>query len=152
MIFFQCRKVVYYREATWLVGIAQLTHHEVRSGGKHPETGRFCPHRGPSGELIAQYRPPMSFCFYPTLYLRNHLFFISLIVLETTQRIHLSQRLTASNQLNLSLWWRPNIYLWRHNGARRHARDKHYEYFMLKNCTKATHVYCSKDPIELLFI
>ena len=26
----------------------------------------FCPHRGPSGELIAQYRPPMSFCCYPT--------------------------------------------------------------------------------------
>ena len=35
----------------------------------------FCPHRGPSGELIAQYRPPMSFCFYPTLYLGNHLYF-----------------------------------------------------------------------------
>ena len=36
----------------------------------------FCPHRGPSGELIAQYRPPMSFCFYPTLYLGNHLYFL----------------------------------------------------------------------------
>ena len=35
----------------------------------------FCPHRGPSGELIVQYRPPMSFCFYPTLYLGNHLYF-----------------------------------------------------------------------------
>ena len=46
-----------YSENTWAVGIAQLTH---------------C---GPSGELIAQYRPPMSFCFYPTLYLGNHLYF-----------------------------------------------------------------------------
>ena len=36
----------------------------------------FCPHRGLSGELIAQYRPPMSFCFYPTLYLGNHLYFL----------------------------------------------------------------------------
>ena len=34
----------------------------------------FCPHRGLSGESIAQYRPPMSFCFYPTLYLGNHLY------------------------------------------------------------------------------
>ena len=36
----------------------------------------FCPDRGPSGELIAQYWPPMSFCFYPTLYLGNHLYFL----------------------------------------------------------------------------
>ena len=36
----------------------------------------FCPHCGPSGELIAQYRPPMSFRFYPTLYLGNHLYFL----------------------------------------------------------------------------
>ena len=54
---------------TWAVGIAQLTHHEVQDG-------IFAPHRGPSGELIAQYRPPMSFCFYPTLYLGNHLYFL----------------------------------------------------------------------------
>ena len=65
-----------YSETTWAVGIAQLTHHEVQGGGKNPETGGrgiFAPHREPSGELIAQYRPPMSFCFYPTLYLGNHL-------------------------------------------------------------------------------
>ena len=37
--------------------------------------GIFAPHREPSGELIAQYRPPMSICFYPTLYLGNHLYF-----------------------------------------------------------------------------
>ena len=70
---------LYYSETTWAVGIAQLTHHEVQGGGKNPETeGRwiFAPHRGPSGELIAQYRPPMSFCFYPTLYLGNHLYFL----------------------------------------------------------------------------
>ena len=53
----------FYSETTWPVDIAQLTHHEVEGGGKI-----FCPYRGPSGELIAQYRPPMSFCFYPTLY------------------------------------------------------------------------------------
>ena len=46
-----------------------------------------------------------------------------------------SRRETASTQLNVSLWWRHNIELWRHNGARRHARAKHYEYFMLENCT-----------------
>ena len=28
------------------------------------------------GELIAQYRPPMSFRFYPTLYLGNNLYFV----------------------------------------------------------------------------
>ena len=67
-----------YSETTWAVGIAQLTHHEVQGGGQKSRDRRsrdFCPHRGPSGELIAQYRPPMSFCFYPTLYLGNHLYF-----------------------------------------------------------------------------
>ena len=69
--------MVFYSATTWAVGMAQLTHHEVQ--GKNPETegrGIFAPHRGPSGELIAQYRPPMSFCFYPTLYLGNHLYFL----------------------------------------------------------------------------
>ena len=28
----------YYSETTWAVDIAQLTHHEVRGGGKDPET------------------------------------------------------------------------------------------------------------------
>ena len=79
--------VMFYSETTWAVGIAQLTHHEVQGGGKNPETevqggGKnrrsldFCPHLEPRGELIAQYRPPMSFCFYPTLYLGNHLYFL----------------------------------------------------------------------------
>ena len=35
----------------------------------------FCPCCGRSRELTAQYRPPMSFRFYPTLYLGNHLYF-----------------------------------------------------------------------------
>ena len=39
-----------------------------------------------------------------------------------------------------------------HNGARRHARAKHYEYFMLENCTQTTRVYWSKNPFELLYI
>ena len=28
-----------YSETTWAVGIAQLTHHSVRGGGKNPSTG-----------------------------------------------------------------------------------------------------------------
>ena len=59
----------YYSETIWAVGIAQLTHHEVQ--GIFAPPGIF----GVSGELIAQYRPPMSFCFYPTLYLGTHLSF-----------------------------------------------------------------------------
>ena len=39
-----------------------------------------------------------------------------------------------------------------HNGARRHARAKHYEYFMLENCTQTTRAYWSKNPFELLYI
>ena len=36
----ECRDpftIIYYSEETWAVGIAQLTHHEVRGGGKSPE-------------------------------------------------------------------------------------------------------------------
>ena len=33
------RDVEVYSETTWAGGIAQLTHHEVRGGGKNPETG-----------------------------------------------------------------------------------------------------------------
>ena len=47
-----------------MVGIALLTHHSVRGEGKNPETegrGIFGPYREPNGELIAQYRPLMSF-------------------------------------------------------------------------------------------
>ena len=58
----------------------------------------------------------------------------------------------ASTQLNVSLWWRHNIYLWRHNGARRHAPAKHYEYFLLENYTQTTRVYWFKNPFELLYI
>ena len=35
-----------YSEMTWVVGIAQLTHHEVQGGDKNPETegrGIFAP-------------------------------------------------------------------------------------------------------------
>ena len=35
-----------YSETTWAVGIAHLTHHSVRGGGKNPETegrGIFAP-------------------------------------------------------------------------------------------------------------
>ena len=52
----------------------------------------------------------------------------------------------------MSLWWRHNIYLWLHNGARRHARANNYEYFMLENCTQTTRLYWSKNPFELLYL
>ena len=32
------------------------------------------------------------------------------------------------------------------------TRAKHYEYFMLENCTQTTRVYWSKNPFELLYI
>ena len=35
-----------WKQTTWVVGIAQLTHHEVQGGGKNPETegrGIFVP-------------------------------------------------------------------------------------------------------------
>ena len=51
----------------------------------------------------------------------------------------------------MALWWR-HIYLWRHNGSRRHARATHYEYFMFETCTQTTRVYWSKNPFELLSI
>ena len=80
---------ILYSETTWAVGIAQLTHHEVQGGGKNPSTfglGIFAPPRGPSGELIVQYRPPMSFCFYPTLYLGNYLYFFKAWQFLTTAK------------------------------------------------------------------
>ena len=52
----------------------------------------------------------------------------------------------------MSLWWRHNIYLWRHNGARGHTRAKHYEYFMLENWTQTTLVYWSKNPLYLYLV
>ena len=54
----------YKSKTTWAVGIAQLTHHSVRGGGKNLSTSGLriiAPHREPRGELIGQYRPPISF-------------------------------------------------------------------------------------------
>ena len=46
-----------------------------------------------NGVCCQIYRPPMSFCFYPWLYLHNHLYFFwSLTVLEKSKRIHLFRR------------------------------------------------------------
>ena len=45
-------------KTTWAVGIAQLTHHSV--------------HLEPRGELIAQYRPPMSFRYINPQYQTVH--------------------------------------------------------------------------------
>ena len=42
--------------------------------------------------------------------------------------------------------------MWRHNDARRQARAKHYEYFVLENCTQTICVYGSKNPIALFYI
>ena len=58
------KKVWDKNKTTWAVGIAQLTHRSVRGGGKNPSTsglGIFCSHLEPRGEIIAQYRPLMSF-------------------------------------------------------------------------------------------
>ena len=41
--------------------------------------------RGPSGELIVQYWPPMSFCLHPTPYLGNHLYFQAWQFLKTAK-------------------------------------------------------------------
>ena len=113
----------------------------------------FCPHRGPSGELIAQYRPPMSFCFYPTLYLGNHLHFLKPDSSWKQQKnTRISKIDSASTQLNVSSWWRHNIYLWRHNGARHHARAKHYEYFLLENWNQTLRVYWFNNHFELVYI
>ena len=76
----------------------------------------------------------------------------NLTILQKSKRQHLFPRKSTSTQLNLLLWWRHNIYLWRHNGARQHARAKHYEYFVFENCTQTTGVYRRKNPIESLYI
>ena len=36
---------------------------------------------------------------------------------------------------------RHNIYLWRYDGNRRHARVKRYEYYVFGNCTQTALVY-----------
>ena len=51
----------------------------------------------------------------------------------------LSLRTPALAQLNPSLWWRHNVYLWRHNSARHHLRSRHYEYFILENFANQYH-------------
>ena len=76
----------------------------------------------------------------------------TLKIRQKSKRQHLFPRKSTSTQLNLLLWWRHNIYLWRHNGARRHARAKHYEYFVFENCTQTTGVYWRKNPNESLYI
>ena len=138
-----------YSEKIWAVGIAQLTHHEVRGGGKNPETGGrgiFAPTADLVGSLLRNTDRPCRFAFIPHFIFVTICIFLSLTI--KTKRI----LRRTSTQLNLSLWWRHNIYLWRHNGARRHARAKQHEYFMLENCAQTTLVCWSKYPIELLYI
>ena len=66
-----------------------------------PRSRDFCPHREPRGELIAQYRPPMPFCFYPTLYLRNHLYFFEAwqFSKRAKEYIYLGERKRRSTKL-----------------------------------------------------
>ena len=93
---------------------------------------------------------PCRFASCSTLYLGSHLYFLKP---DSSWKQQKNTRISdISTPLNVSLWWSHNIYLWRHNGARRHARAKHYEYFMLGNCTQITRVYWSKNPFELLYI
>ena len=111
----------------------------------------FCRHCGPSGELTVQYQPLISFCLYPTLYMC--IFFVvvrSLTVLQKSKRRHLCSIKSPSAQLKLSVRWGHNIYLWRHNGVRRHPRAKHYEYFVFESWTQT--VYWPKNPVEPLYI
>ena len=104
--------------------------------------GDFCPHRWPSGKLIVQYRPPMSFCFYPIFCMCK-----ICILLEAWYFLKRAKddiywpRYSVSTKLILPLWWRHNIYLWRKNCARRHARAKHYECVVFENCTQTARVY-----------
>ena len=94
-------------------------------GSRDRRSRDFCPRRGPSDELIAQYRPPMSFCFYPPffIFLSNTLFvfFKPGSSWKQQKNSRISEIDSVPTQLNVSLWWRHNIYLWRHIGARRHA-------------------------------
>ena len=56
----------------------QLTHHSIRIWGLNPSTlglGIFVPHREPCDELIAGYRPPMSFCYITHWHLENFMEF-----------------------------------------------------------------------------
>ena len=55
-------------KTTWAVGIVHLNSQlGPRSGAKilRLRSRDFCPHLEPRGELIAQYRPPMSFRYNP---------------------------------------------------------------------------------------
>ena len=63
--------------------------------------------------------------------------------------------LIASDNYKFSLWNKNTHYFmkWghiakRHNGVRRHARAKHYEYFVFENCTETARVYWSKIPFN----
>ena len=67
-----------YSKRTWAVGNCAYNSPKGSRWGQKFQDQRsrdFCPHREPSGELVAQYRPPMSFCFYLTLHLGNNLYF-----------------------------------------------------------------------------
>ena len=77
--------------------------------------------------------------------LLSHTLFVKILAffrnVTVSDRRKWSLGTTALVQLNLSLWWRHNVYLWRHNGARRHARGKHYGYCMPENCVQTTCVH-----------
>ena len=56
-------------KTTWAIGIAQLTHHLVRGGGRKFldfVSRDFCTHRETRGKLIVQYRSTMSFIYINT--------------------------------------------------------------------------------------
>ena len=84
----------------------------------------------------------MSFCFYPIFHMCK-----ICILLEAWYFLKRAKddiywpRYSVSTKLILPLWWRHNIYLWRKNGTRRHARAKHYECVVFENCTQTARVY-----------
>ena len=55
-------------------------------------------------------------------------------------------------QLNLLFWWHHNIYVWRYDDVRRHARGKPKKYFIFENYPQTALVYWSKISAELSYI
>ena len=86
---------------------------------------------------------------YPTLYWWRYCHFRIFSVFDKTK---LSSRTPSVAQLNLSLWWHHDVYLWRHNGAHRHAHSQNYANFITENCTQTDYVHQSKIHIYLLYV
>ena len=121
------------------VTFCPMNAHELRSGVKNPEI---------KGPFIGQNVTLMWFCFYSTLYWWRYWHFRSLTALD---RSKLLLRMQALPEINSLLRWCHNFYLWRNNGARRHARQTLWNY-ILGNCTKTAHMYKDSFIQRFMFI